>query len=194
MAAGIAHPARVLRSCASGGVKLHLHRVTNFEEKHTRVFHPPPHIRNLKRSLRAPGASSESYFDGESNFVLRTMHGKQAVNLKYGGASRGEGAFGVIGAEEYLRIAPALNYLLVHFVVTRAVTSLAAGGVERDFSAGLAGCGIELNVAALQQERAPHRVQVAGEGNIGPASRRVELQPKFMGRRWRLRDKGGGDG
>jgi len=115
--------------------------------------------------------------------MLGPMHRKHAMNLERGSARRGECALGAIGAEDDLRIAPALNHVLVHFVVPRAVAGFSAGRVEHYFSAGLAGCGIEMNVAMLQAERSFHRVQVAGQSNIGPASGRFELQHEFMGNR-----------
>jgi len=40
-----------------------------------------------------------------------------------------------------------------------------------------------MNVAMLQAERSFHRVQVAGQSNIDPASGRFELQHEFMGNR-----------
>src|ERR1035437_361432 len=109
-----------LRSCASGGVKLHLHSVVNPQEELAWILHSPPHIRNLKRSLRGPIAAGESYFDRKSNFALSAMHRKHAVNLERGGTRSGEYAIGAIRTEHDLRVAPALNHIFVHFMIAGA--------------------------------------------------------------------------
>src|ERR1700676_2990888 len=83
-------------------------------------------------------------------FMLRAMQKKRSTHLYVGGTLRQDLPLDSIGTENHFGVAPALENLVVHFLVTPLVPALSTRGIGDEFSAGTAADWIEFHGAAFQ--------------------------------------------
>ncbi len=82
--------------------------------------------------------------------------------------------------ENDLRKFPALQDFRVHFLVPRCVVGVGACGVHNHTTAGIAGFGIEDDVAALQLEKTMNGVHRSTEREFDRSASGIEINGRLL--------------
>src|SRR5271168_133304 len=112
--------------------------------------------------------------------MVRSVDGKDSVDVYRRLSLHGYGSVHVIGAKRDLRIALALENLPVHFAITHAVSAVTAPGIHQDFTRDLASSSIQTQRTLLQAEGSVNRVERTAERVIYSRVFRVELKYQIL--------------
>ena len=132
--------------------------------------------------MRAGGQliSAHPHRGGKREFMFGAVQLENAVQLNRRLSLRLDSTSDSDGCESRFRVLPALQNILVHFVVAAAAAAVATGDVDHHQAAGLACCGVEPDGPALQFEGPTHGVKNVGQGEFNVRLRRVEFQHSLL--------------
>src|SRR6266852_1138777 len=109
-----------------------LDRIVDMQEQVARILDSPLLIGNREVRVRTPMVRTDVRFGGDRDFVIRTVNAENPMDLYRGLSLSRYCALNAVWTKHNLRIALALQYVLMHFAVTRAVSSVAALSIHYD--------------------------------------------------------------
>src|SRR5437588_4322992 len=97
--------------------KFDLYRVVHLEEEVARILEAPIDERNAELRAARPMISGKFRFDGHGQFMFVAMQNKKSVHLNGKCPLRRNFPFHAVWSKNDFRVLPALENLLVHFLI-----------------------------------------------------------------------------
>jgi hypothetical protein len=116
---------------SSSTVHINDNRFSDVQHEGTRIFQSPLHIRNTKLSCCPKRTGSvRNSLDTELQWMVRAMEMEDSVHRQPLGFAEIKVARGMRRTKGDLWILAALQYILLHFLIARLISALAAAGLD----------------------------------------------------------------
>ena len=154
--------------------------VTYAKNKGAGILHAPFHIGEQKLSFKVSGTPADLQRYSQRNGMIAAVNAKGPVDLNRRTTLRRERPGHLRWRERGIRVLLALQDLLVHLPVARAVAALPALDVNYDQARGRSAGRIEVNQPALQCKGSMHSVKHVGKRKFDLCVRRIQFERHFL--------------